>query len=214
MLLGAQKALITNREGDAMSRYLALRDRRLEGGVPARDRLYIINTDSTTPLGRVFSEINATVRYHGSFDTMFIFCHGYAGSNPGLRVSMDAGGQGLQLGAESVMHRNVSMWRAIKNKVQNIVIYACAAANTERENVGTTADGRYLMGALAIHTGAHIYGGDRIQWYSRHGGLTNGRFEFRTWEGRLWHFPPSGGSAGIVSAPPVEFSDVMHSSMP
>jgi len=196
-----------------MSRYLALRDRRLEGGVPARDRLYIINTDEWTPLARAFNEINATVRYAGAFDTMFVFCHGYAGENPGRLVSMDAGGQGLELGAETVLHGNVGMWSAIKNKVQNIVIYACASANTEPENVGTNADGRYLMGALAIHTGAHVYGGDLIQWYLTHGDLSFGRFEFGKWEGNLWHFPPSGTGSGIVSAPPVEFSDVMHGSM-
>lgn len=196
-----------------MSRFLALRDRRLQGGVPARDRLYIINTDGMTPLARAFREINATVRHHGAFDTMFVFCHGYAGTNPGARMSMDAGGQGLQLGAEGVLHSNVSAWSAIKNKTQNIVIYACAAANTEPENIGTNSDGRYLMGALAIHTGAHVYAGDLIQWYFRYNGLVDGRFEFRNWEGRLWHFPPSGGVPGIVSAPPVEFSDVMHSSV-
>jgi hypothetical protein len=196
-----------------MARYLALRDRRLEGGVPARDRLYIINTDGTTPLAQAFNEINATVRYAGTFHTMFVFCHGYAGTSPGGIVSMDAGGQGLELGAESVLHGNVAMWSAIQNQVQHIVIYACAAANTEPENVGTDADGRYLMGALAIHTGAHVFGGDLIHWYS-HACLSNGRFEFRAWEGQLWHFPPSGGCPEHVSAPPVEFSDVMHSSMP
>lgn len=53
---------------------------------------------------------------------------------------------------------------AIRNKVQNIVVYACAAANTERNNEGTTSDGRYLMGALAIHTNASVFAADRIQW--------------------------------------------------
>jgi len=197
-----------------MSRYLALRDRRLKGGVPARDRLYIINTDGTTPLARAFNEINATVRYAGAFHTMFVFCHGYAGTNPRGLVSMDCGGQGLELGAESVLHRNVAMWSAIKNQVQHIVIYACAAANTLPDNFGTKYDGRYLMGALAIHTGAHVYAADLIQWYSRYGGLTNGRFMFRDWEGQLWYFPPSGDYPEVVSAPPVEFSDVMLASTP
>lgn len=196
-----------------MSRFLALRDHRLRGGVPAREQLYIINTDETTPLVRVFNEINNTVRYHGAFHSMFVFCHGYAGSNPGGQVSMDAGGMGLQLGAEAVLHSNVGMWSAIKNKIQHIVIYACASSNTEPENVGTSADGRYLMGALAIHTGAHVYGGDLIQWYRRHSGLTDGRFDFGKWEGTLWHFPPSGGNPAIVSAPPVEFSQIMFSSV-
>jgi hypothetical protein len=87
----------------------------VKGGVSARERLYIINTDDKTPLVRAFNEINATVRYHGSFHTMFVFCHGYAGTNPGGLVSMDAGGMGLELGVESVLHSNVGMWSAIKN---------------------------------------------------------------------------------------------------
>jgi hypothetical protein len=197
-----------------MSRFLALRDRRLEGGVPAREQLYIINTDAGTPLSRAFSEINATARWHGNFHTMFIFCHGYAGQSPGAQMSIDAGGMGLELGAEDVLHSNVARWRAIKGRAQNIVIYACAAASTLSENVGTTADGRYLMGALALNTGAHVYAGDLIQWYTKHANLSNGRFEFGAWEGQLLHFPPDGSGATIVPTPPVEFAQIMHASVP
>jgi hypothetical protein len=121
---------------------------------------------------------------------------------------------GLELGAEDLLHSNVGRWGAIKGRTRNIVVYACAAANTLPENVGTDADGRYLMGALAIHTGAHVYAGDLIQWYTTHAGLTNGRFEFGSWEGQLWHFSPTGGNASIVAAPPVEFATMMHASIP
>jgi hypothetical protein len=48
---------------------------------------------------------------------------------------MDAGGMGLQLGREDVLHGNVAMWRAIAGRVSNIVVYACAAANAEREEM-------------------------------------------------------------------------------
>jgi hypothetical protein len=50
---------------------------------------------------------------------------------------MDAGGIGLQIGKEGVMHANVSMWRAIRDKVQMIVVYSCAAADTQSGNAGT-----------------------------------------------------------------------------
>jgi hypothetical protein len=60
---------------------------------------------------------------------------------------------------------NVAMWTAIHRKVEHIIVYSCGAANTERRNQGTRADGRYLMGALAIHTNANVYAADRIQWY-------------------------------------------------
>ncbi len=196
-------------------RYLALRDRRLQGGVPARPRLYIINTNESTPLAAVFREIKATVRAAGKFHTMFVLCHGYAGENVRAQVSMDAGGMGLQLGKEDVLHSNVDRWAAIKNLVENIVVYSCAAANTERGNEGTTADGRYLMGALAIHTNANVFAADRIQWFNTWQGKANGAFDFGAWEGQLWYFPPSGVPPTKISGgPPVEFSDVVSGSAP
>jgi len=190
--------------------YLVLRDRRVKGGVPARRGLYIANTDGSTPLRNAFSQINAAARASGKLRAMFILCHGYAGVNKRARVCMDAGGMGLQLGRENLLHHNVSMWTSIQNKVENIIIYACAAANTERGNEGTNADGRYLMGALAIYTNAHVFAADRIQWCSTYKGLSNGRFEFGQWEGQLLHFSPSGTPPTVVAAPPVEFSDVMR----
>lgn len=197
-----------------MANYLALRDRRLSGGVPARSNLYIVNTSGSIPLGNAFAQINAAANASGKIDTMFVFCHGYAGRNAQANVSMDAGGEGLQLGREGVFHRNVSMWTSIANKVTNIVIYACAAGNTEHGNEGTTADGRYLMGAIAIHANADVYAADRIQWYSTYNGLANGRYEFGEWEGQLLHFPRSGAPPSVVTSPPVEFSDVMSNSAP
>lgn len=197
-----------------MANYLALRDRRLGGGVPARARLHIVNTDATTPLSGAFSQINAAARVGGKIHSMFVLCHGYAGSNQRARVSMDAGGMGLQLGREAVVHGNVNLWSAIKDKVQNIVVYSCGAADTQPGNEFTTADGRYLMGAMAIHTNANVFAADRIQWYSTHNGLANGRFDFGAWEGQLFFFPPSGGDPTPVAAPPVEFSAVMGGTAP
>jgi hypothetical protein len=74
-----------------MSKYVALRDRRLEGGVPSRANLDIINTDAATSLSAAFHTINVNAG-SGSISTLFILCHGYAGSNPQAQVSIDAGG--------------------------------------------------------------------------------------------------------------------------
>jgi len=196
-----------------MPSYIALRDRRLEGGVPARPRLSIVNTDASTSLRRAFRAITA-VAATGRVHSMFIICHGYAGeSQRGMR-SGDFGGEGLQLGREDVLHENVQDWEAIKDKVSNIVVYSCAAANTEPENVGTNADGRYLMGALAIYTNATVYAADRIQWYNTYRNLSNGRYDFGGWEGRLLRFPPSGAGASVVRRAPVELGDVFSGAAP
>lgn len=192
-----------------MPSYMTIRDRRLQGGVPARPNLAIVNTDENTGLASVFSKVNARAgQVGGKIGTLFILCHGYAGENTRAAVSADAGGMGLQLGREDILHDNVDRWRAIKNKVENIVVYSCAAADTEAGNEGTTADGRYLMGALAIYTNAHVYAADRIQWYVRYGNLPNGRYDFGAWEGQLWHFPPSGAPPSQVTRAPVELSEV------
>jgi hypothetical protein len=80
---------------------------------------------------------------------LYVLCHGYAGENQRGMVCADVGGEGLELGREGVTHRNVSRWFAIRGAVSNIVVHSCAAADTQPENVGSRADGKYLMGALA-----------------------------------------------------------------
>ena len=92
----------------------------------------------------------------GKISGIFVLCHGYAGEIPRQQVCADAGGMGLQLGRDDVVHANVALWTAIQGCAENIVVYACAAGDTEPGSQGTTADGAYLMGALAIHTGATV----------------------------------------------------------
>ncbi len=188
-----------------MFEYLIIRDRRLAGNMPlVSGALLTCTVDGSTPLTNAFARVNASaVVAGGKLNTIFILCHGYAGTNNAAGVCMDAGGMGLQLGRDDVTHGNVAIWDAIKDKTDNIVVYACAAANTEGGNEGTTADGQYLMGALAIHTNSNVYGADRIQWYQTR------NFDFGSWEGNLMHFPPSGSGGTIVSSPPIELSDVI-----
>lgn len=95
---------------------------------------------------------------------LFILCHGYAGASERGEVCGDFGSMGLQLGADDVLSENVMLWRAIRGCVSRIVVYSCGAADTQPENRGSSADGKYLMGALAIHAQAPVYAADRIQW--------------------------------------------------
>jgi hypothetical protein len=188
-----------------MFEYLILRDRRLSGSLPFLTSLTItFNLDATVPLRNAFSRVDTSFSLNGGkLHTIFILCHGFAGTNPSAQMSMDAGGMGLQLGRENVLHGNVNLWESIKDKTSNIVVYSCAASNTEAGNEGSTADGKYLMGALAIHTNATVYAADRIQWYQ----TTD--YDFGAWEGQLWQFPPSGGSPTRSAGPPVGLRDVV-----
>jgi hypothetical protein len=193
--------------------YMAVRDKRLQGGVPARPHLAIQNTDATTPLRGVFNHINAYARL-GKIHSLFVLCHGYAGENDRLNFSADAGGMGLELGREDVTHANVGQWANIKNKVSNIVVYSCAAADTEPGNENTDADGRYLMGALALCTNADVYAADRIQWFGTYRDLPNGAFDFGAWEGDLYKFSANTGQGIVVASVPVEFTDVLNGTAP
>ncbi len=188
-----------------MFQYLIIREQRLTGTLPfVPGALITCNTNASTTTNQIFSRVNtATALNGGKLNTIFILCHGYAGSNNNVGMSMDAGGMGLQLGKDDLKHNNVDKWTAIKNKTENIVVYSCAAANTERGNEGSNADGKYLMGALAIYTNANVYAADRIQWY----GPTN--YNFGSWEGDLYRFSADGSPANRIARPPIELSEIL-----
>jgi len=194
-----------------MPKCVALHDRRLEGGVPDRPNLTIIDTDEHTSIQKAFVQINAVAR-SGKIHTLFVLCHGYTGVEVDARNLSDdeAGSWGLELGREDVDLSNVSNWKAIADAVENIVVYSCSAADTEPGWEGSEADGRRLMGSLALYTGASVYAADQCQEYDTFRDLKNGCFEFGEWEGTLWCFLPDGGPAKPVLEAPIEFDDFMN----
>jgi hypothetical protein len=184
--------------------FVILHDNRLKGVMPPRrPHLKVINVGEHTSLHLAFAHVKAAKHIH----TIFILCHGYAGEDPKSGRCRDMGEGGLELGREQVLHSNVAMWRALANRTENIVVYACGAADTEPGYEGTDYDGRYLMGALAIHTNSTLFAADRIQFYQRNNG---GHIDFGNWEGTLWKFPPSGVAPSPVLRAPVELSDIMN----
>jgi hypothetical protein len=184
-----------------MGNFLILRDERLGGKLAAGCDVWTISKSTT--LSSILSSIKGAAGTNGHFESLFILCHGFAGINARRGVCMDAGGMGLQLGSEGVLHSNITRWKAIAGKSTNIVVYACAAANTEPGNEGSTADGKWLMGALAKHTGATVYAADRIQWYDP------SSMDFGDWEGNVWQFPSTGLPPTIVSGAPTELTTLL-----
>ncbi|MET0388321.1 MAG: hypothetical protein ABW321_20280 [Polyangiales bacterium] len=191
-----------------MSKYIVLRDRRVKvGGVPARPGLTIINTSETEPLSRAFSAIRAATR-RGPAKALFIVCHGAGRTSHDDKISIEGGGSGLQLGADCVFNSNVVRWTAIAGAVEEIVVYACRAAVTLPGREGTGSDGKYMMGALALHTKATVYAADQIQIYHPAGGTEHGRFKMGAWEGQVWEFPPSGAGPSHARAMPKSIDSV------
>jgi hypothetical protein len=121
-------------------------------------------------------------------------CHGFEDiyEDPVNRVSVQVGGFGLQLCREGLDLSNVHTTRALNGNVQNIVVFACSAAETYP---GSGGDGRTLCSRLAANTGAIVYGADRPQIYRLHG------LDFGRWEGNVYRFTPGGGIAIAESNP-------------
>lgn len=187
-----------------MGHHVALRDKRLTGKFAPSGRLDLIDLDAHVSLQWAFSELRTKHAMNGRIRTLFILCHGFAGQNSRAGVCMDAGGEGLQLGMKNVTHGNVQDWAAVKGMIRDIVVYSCAAANTERGNEFSRADGKYLMGALALHTQSTVYAADVIQWYNPAG------FDFGAWEGQLYQFRSNGEPGRKVGRPPVEMRAVVN----
>jgi hypothetical protein len=188
--------------------YVVLRDRRAPGGVPSRPHMLIINTNKESPLNHAFSAIRAC-RTHGPIHSLFLICHGVTGRDQKELVSREGiGGEGLALGLGGVQHSNVAQWISIRDMVQNIVVYACNAAETQAGYVGTANDGKYLMGALALHTRATVYAGDVAQVAMQSGAKS--ALEFGKWEGQLWRFRPDGCAGVPVAKAPVEYNEMLR----
>jgi hypothetical protein len=111
---------------------------------------------------------------------------------------------GIGLGHEGLFASNVSLWKAIQGRTKNIIVYSCLAARTQPDMVGTFGDMKYLMGALAIHTGAYVYAADQQQCAD----VQPKDVDFGPWEGALFEFPPSGAPPRQVAQAPYNLSEV------
>jgi hypothetical protein len=151
--------------GGSTARHVILYDGRLQGSAPIGRGVTTIHLDKTRSVFSAFPFISTLARLDDA-QGLYILCHGYARTNQRGQICGDMGGMGLELGSEGVLHSNVARWSVIRGAVSTIVVYSCGAADTQPENTGTTADGKYLMGALALQTQATVYAADRIQWYT------------------------------------------------
>jgi hypothetical protein len=174
-----------------MPKNIVLHDRRLEGSAPIGRSVSTLRVDAATPLSRVFVMVQTLWNLDG-IQRLYILCHGFAGGSERAALCGDFGGMGLQLTRDNVVHENVHRWRCVRGCLSEIIVYSCGAADTQPENVGSSADGKYLMGALALHSGATVYAADRIQWYHT-GNISDGTIRFGSWEGTLFKFDPGGG---------------------
>ena len=119
---------------------------------------------------------------------LFIIAHGLEGAAQAGNSTQYAAGLGVALGFEGIFHHNAGLWAKLHGNVKNIF-----------------ADGKYLMGSLAIYSGANVYAADRLQQADV---SASASVDFGPWEGQVWEFPPSGTPPRPVAKPPWELSDL------
>ena len=195
-----------------MAKRLVLLDFRLTGMVT--DGIgEVLRVGGGTDIAKAFAKIASRARAVGGFDDLLICCHGFEVVLEDFdgAVSFVSGGFGLQLCNENLTFANVSVTGVLKAApprvplVGRIVVLSCAAADSQRAARAAGADGRRLMGSMALATGARVIASSATQLYHlipsvaqalrSAGGENDWRIDFGEWEGDVFEFSPDDGSA-------------------
>jgi len=176
---------------------MVVHDRRLQGATPLNYN-YVKMVGPESPIASVIG----SVAHYGAgspLAVLHILCHGFE-SHVDLRdqasVPDAVGGFGLQLCAEGLKPFNASLTARWRGRVNRIVVFACAPADTGRGNEGTRGDGRRFCGELALWSGAEVIAARDTQYYNNvqahyPGGRTVGNtIDFGAWEGPVYSFTP------------------------
>ncbi|MEZ5424770.1 MAG: hypothetical protein R2747_00775 [Pyrinomonadaceae bacterium] len=176
-----------------LNKNVIFRDLRLDGNFSALKRITsnIFELSEAISLHFAFTFLQGIAAGNGGkIKNLSIMCHGYGRKNPrkvlGAEVSLWDGGLGLQLGTEGLLEETVAIWAEIKNKVENIIVYSCGAADIQPGSGDGEGNGEALMKKLARETNANVFAADELQRYYLKG------IDFSKWEGNLLCFTPSG----------------------
>jgi hypothetical protein len=192
-----------------MARRLVLLDFRLTGMVSS-DIGTVQQVSVRTPIKDAFDQVAAHARKAGGLDDLLICCHGFEGVLEDFdgEVSFVSGGFGLELCQENLTLSNAAVVRSLHATpplVRRIVVFSCAAADSQRAARAYGADGKRLMGEIALHSGARVVASTATQRYSmipnisqwmfNAGSQNDWRIDFGDWEGAVFEFSPDDGSA-------------------
>ncbi|WP_424810952.1 hypothetical protein [Roseococcus sp. YIM B11640] len=165
---------------------MVIHDRRLSGQTPAYYN-FVMQVNDKTSIHHIVEVVARRARQVRKLDRLHILCHGYEGHSDlgsGMTIPTAHGGFGLQLGREGLNLFNYGLTSRWKGLVDEIVVFACAPAETYQGNIGTRADGRRFCGYLALTTGARVIAGQDTQYYND----TSGPIDFGAWEGPVFEF--------------------------
>ena len=156
---------------------MIIHDSRLAGAPPSiADNIYGVGPWAS--VGHILAWTAVVADGGGGLRKLMIMCHGYPG--------------GLQLGAEDVTTKTVSLFGKLQGKVKNIVLYACSPAQV---SVSTGRSGKMLCAQMAGYSKANVFASDATQFYT---GATS-IIDFGSWEGTVFWFTPNGHWRAIDS---------------
>ncbi len=189
-----------------MAGTLTLHDSRLHG-FPNRAAVdHVVTVNGSTDLSMAFGDIIGRASESSGLERVNIMCHGYERvySSPTQRESRQIGGAGLKLCRQGLNNTTVAMTSDLKDYVDTFVVYACSAADTHPDMIGTDWDGQRLFREMAAWSDATVFAADVTQWYYMRNpsNMTYPIIDFSTWEGNVWRFDPD-GSARIVESNPI-----------
>lgn len=196
-------------------RTFALYDTRLNPhGRPPSGFERVFTCNEQTPVNSIFRTISSYASDSNRINELAIMCHGFEDHidpNLGMSFPQHRGGYGLVLGQENIFRSNVNVFASLRNKVDLIILMACAIADVRPEARRTIYDGRILCSEIAAHTGALVIASDTTQQFStstntqispfrgRWDNLLSlitetphGEVNFGNWEGNVYKFHPNG----------------------
>lgn len=195
-----------------MAKRLVLLDSRLIGMVT--DGIgEVIRVGASTEIRQAFDKVALHAFARGGLDDLLICSHGFEAlfEDYDGQLSFMSGGFGLELCAENLSLANVGVTAVLRSippevpLVKRIVVFSCAAADTHRLTKNLGADGKRLMGAMALMTGARVVASTATQFFDRipsmaqslrsAGGKDDWRIDYGEWEGDVFEFSPADGSA-------------------
>ncbi|WP_421990860.1 hypothetical protein [Roseococcus sp.] len=178
---------------------MVIHDRRLSGETPAFYN-FVMQVNIRTHIRHITEVVARRARQVRKLNRLHILCHGYE-NNWDLRGQMSLpaahGGFGLQLGAEGLNLFNYGLTSAWKGLVDEIVLFACAPAETYHANAGTWGDGKRFCGYLALTSGARVIAARDTQYYND----DSGPIDFHDWEGPVYQFSDASPEGAIINNP-------------
>lgn len=179
---------------------MVIHDRRLTGDTPTWYN-YVFQVNQRSHIRNIVEVTARRARQSRRLAKLHILCHGFENNwDLGGRMCTPTahGGFGLQLGLEGLSLFNYELTSAWNGLVDEIVLFACAPADTYRGNAGTWGDGRRFCGYLALTTAARVIAARDTQIYHYGGG---GSIEFGPWEGPVFEYSAGNTDGARINDP-------------